>query len=72
MKGNRGFIKTILVIVIGLIMLGYFGYNLKDIVSSPTVHENLVYVWDLIVKLWNTFLATPILWVWDKLQGLFS
>lgn len=69
-KGNRGFIKLILIIVVALIVLGYFGYNLKDIVSSPTVHDNLVYVWDLIVRLWNTIIVTPALWLWDKIQGL--
>lgn len=71
MKGNGGLIKMVLLIVIALIVLGYFGYNLKDIVNSPTVHDNLVYVWDLLVKLWNTFIATPAVWLWDKIVGLF-
>ncbi|MSU56023.1 MAG: hypothetical protein EXS51_01805 [Candidatus Taylorbacteria bacterium] len=69
MKGNRGFIKTILLIVIALIVLGFFGYNLKEIVASPTVHDNLVYVWDIVAKLWNTLIATPALWMWNTLSG---
>ncbi len=71
-REEGGFIKMILLIVIVLVVLGYFGYNLKDIVNSPTVHDNLVYVWDLIVKLWNTLLAEPATWIWDKIAGLFS
>lgn len=71
MKGDRGFIKAILFIVIGLIVLGFFGYNLRAIISIPTVQENLVYVWELVVKLWDAFLATPILWVWETLTSLF-
>ena len=66
-RRGGGFIKMILLIVIALVVLGYFGYNLKDIVNSPTVHDNLVYVWDLIVKLWNTLLAEPATWIWDKI-----
>ena len=69
-KGKRGFITTILLIVIALIVLGLFGYNLKDIIDSPTVHGNLAYVWGIVVYLWNTFVVAPIVWVWDKLQGL--
>lgn len=62
----------VLVIVIALIVLGFFGYNLKEIVASPTVHDNLVYVWDLIVKLWDTIIVTPALWLWDKISGLLG
>ena len=72
MKGNRGFIKAIVLIVIGLIVLGYFGYNLKDIIASPTVHDNLVYVWNLIVKLWDNVLATPAMWIWNTITGLLA
>jgi|GEM_PF-1134256 len=69
---QAGFIKVVLLIVIALIVLGYFGYNLKDIINSPTVHDNLVYVWNLIVKLWNNILAEPAAWIWDKIQTALS
>ena len=45
--------KAIVVIVVALIILGYFGYNLRDIIGSPAVRDNLAYVWGLVVKLWN-------------------
>ena len=67
---GRGFIKLILLIVVALIVLGFFGYNLSDIINSPTVHDNLVYVWDIIVKIWNTVIVIPALWLWDKIQGV--
>ena len=69
-RGNRGFVKTILLIVVGLIVLGFFGYNLKDIIDSPTVNENLTYVWKLVVTTWNTFVAEPFVWLWDKIQSI--
>lgn len=68
-KGNRGFVKTILLIVIALIVLGFFGYNLKEIIDSPTVNENLTYVWGLVVYAWNTCIAEPAVWLWDKIRG---
>ena len=67
MKNNKGFIKAVLLIVVALVVLGFFGYNLRTIVNSPTVHDNLAYVWGLVVKFWNAVLARPALWVWDHI-----
>lgn len=62
-----GFIKIILLIVIGLIILGYFGLNIKDILASPVVKENLAYAWNLAKELWANYLAAPAGWVWDHI-----
>ena len=72
LPAQKGFVKLVLLIVIALVVLGFFGYNLRDIVNSPTVHDNLAYVWDLVVKFWDTFLATPFHWFWDKFQMVFE
>src|SRR3989344_9670792 len=62
-----GFIKLIILLVIVLVVLGYFGFNVESIVNSPTVNGNLHYVWNLAVSFWNNFLVTPATWVWDKI-----
>ena len=79
MKGKRGlptvqagFIKTILIIVIALVALGFFGYNLREITSSPAVRDNLIFVSELLVKIWHNFILTPILWLWEKVAALRS
>ncbi len=76
MKGKRGaqsgFLKIIIVIVVALVALGFFGYNLRDITSSPTVHDNLVFVSELVVKIWHNFILAPILWLWGKVVALRS
>jgi hypothetical protein len=58
-QGNRGggLIKTVLVIVIVLIVLGYFGYNLRDILDKPAVNENLSTVWNWIETAWHWLLG---------------
>ncbi len=48
-----GLVKAILLIVVALVILGYFGYNLRDIVNSPAVRDNLAYVWGFVVKFWE-------------------
>lgn len=66
-RQSGGFIKTILIIVIALVVLGFFGYNLRDIISSPVVRDNLSYAGELAVKVWNNFLATPAIWIWNHI-----
>ena len=53
MKGNAGFIKLIVLIVVVLIVLGFFGFNLRDMVHSPTIRANLAYLWGIIVAVWQ-------------------
>jgi len=65
METKKGFIKMILVIVIALIILGVMGYNIKDIINSPTVHDNLQYVWNFVVFVWNSYLAGPVIYIWN-------
>ena len=59
---GRGFIRLIVIIVIALIALGYFGYDIRDIFSPPTVHGNLVTFWNWIVSGWN--------WLIEHLKAL--
>ncbi len=62
---NKGLIKTIIVIVIALIVLGYFGFNVGDILNGPTVKANLNSAWDFVSKIWANYLAAPCIYFWD-------
>jgi hypothetical protein len=64
---RRGFIKTIIVIIIALIILGWFGFDVESIIKSDKVQKNLNYVWDIVVRLWDNYLAGPVIFVWDKI-----
>ena len=66
---ERGFLKLIILIVIGLIILGYFGLNIHEILAKPVVHDNLVYFWDLLKTLWSDYLVGPATWIWDNIIG---
>jgi len=43
----------IIIIVIALVVLGYYGFNLKEVLDSGTVKENLLTFWNWIVAGWN-------------------
>jgi len=64
---KQGLIKTIIVIVIALIILGYFGFNIGDIIGGPTVQSNLHSAWNFISNIWNNYLSVPFTFVWDKI-----
>jgi len=64
---NQGFIKIVLIIVIALIVLGFFGFNVKDIVEAPLVQNNLNYAWGLVVWVWDNYLATPAIYFWQNI-----
>ena len=61
-----GLIKTIVVIVLALIVLGYFGFNITDILNGPTVQANLHAFWNFIMMIWNNFLAGPVEYIWNN------
>jgi len=63
---NRGLIRTIIIIVIALIILGYFGFDVQSIIQSDKVQGNLHYVWGIVVRIWDNYLAAPVIFVWDK------
>lgn len=69
---KKGLIKTIIVIVIALVILGYFGFNVRDIINSPTVQANLSAAWELVSNVWNNYLAAPVMYVWDILWRLIQ
>lgn len=69
---HGGFVKLVVVLVIVLIVLGYFGFNVREIVNSPTVKGNLNYVWDLAVTVWEKVLVGPVMFIWNKvIVGMF-
>lgn len=59
MKFNRGLIRQIVVIVIALIVLGYFGISVRQAVQNPTTQDNISYVSTGVASLWDNYLKMP-------------
>lgn len=66
-SNHAGFIQIILIIVIALIVLGYFSINIADVMASPIVKENLSYAWNIAKTVWGTYLSGPATWVWEHI-----
>jgi len=64
---NKGLIKLILIIIIGIIILSYFGFNIQSIVESPESQSNLGYIWGLVVTAWTNYLMQPVTYFWNNI-----
>jgi hypothetical protein len=50
MKTKSGFISSILLIMVALIVLGTLNINIKTVMAGPVVQENLKYASELLVS----------------------
>ena len=62
--GDRGLIKMILIIVGALLILSYFGINLRNLVNAPTTQDNVSYVASTTVNVWDQYLRVPAAYAW--------
>ncbi len=55
MKTNTqtGLIRTAILIVIGVLILSYLGFDLKSFIESDQTQSNLSYVWDMFLWIWD-------------------
>ena len=65
MKSNRGLIYMLILILIALIILGYYGFSVRQAVQNPTTQDNISYIWNGAVTVWNDYLKTPAIYLWN-------
>ena len=68
---NKGLLKTIIIIVIALIVLGYFGVNIQNVMNMPFVQNNLAWLWNILVWIWNV-ISAPIMYLWNIFKTLLN
>jgi hypothetical protein len=74
-KQQPGFIKIIILVLVLIVILSYFKFDIKGFVESPEFQQNWNYVWgyvkegwDYAVNFWNTYLRDNAIafWEWFK------
>ena len=65
MKRDRGLIKLLILILIALIVLGYYGISVRQAVENPTTQDNISYIWTGAVGIWNDYLKAPAEFLWN-------
>jgi hypothetical protein len=68
MKNTRGFIslKTIAIAVLIILAVSFFGIDLKKLAQNPTTQSNFNYVWSGVSFVWESYLRTPLSFVWNN------
>lgn len=66
MKSKRqgGLIQLLIIILIALIILGYYGISVRQAVDNPTSQDNISYVSNGIVYVWDEYLQAPASYLW--------
>ena len=65
---QRGVIKYVFYIFILILVLSYFGFNLKEFMNRDLTRENLGYVGGFLFDIWNHYLKP----VYDFLADFFG
>lgn len=56
---KRGFISTVILIIIGLAVIGLLGFSIRDAIANETVQDNFAFVWDKVTYVWDNYLERP-------------
>lgn len=60
-------IKWIVICIIGLIILGNLGIDVKKAIDAPITQTNLGYAKAITVYIWNKYLHDPVLFLWNEI-----
>lgn len=59
-------VKYIILALVAIIVLSFFGYDLRAIVEAPQTQNNLHYAYGGVETVWNA-VKTPILYLYNKI-----
>ncbi len=65
MKKNRGLIRLVILLFLALIILGYYGISIREVVQSPTSQDNISYVSTGATGVWDNYLKVPATYLWN-------
>ena len=60
-------IKYIILSIILIIVVSFFGYDLKAIIEDPTTQNNLSYAWSGVTHVWVNYLKAPVSYLWNNI-----
>ncbi len=58
-------IKWIVIAVLGLIILGYLGFDIRKAVEAPVTQSNLEYAKNVVIYVWDKYLERPAKYLWN-------
>ncbi|HEX5774745.1 MAG TPA: hypothetical protein VFY28_02180 [Candidatus Paceibacterota bacterium] len=50
-------LRTIVLIIVIVLVLSFFGISIREIINSPTGQENFGFLWELVKDGWNVLVG---------------
>lgn len=69
MKNNKGLVKLIVLIIIGIAILSYFNVDIRSVLDSASFRNNFNYVWNFIWDIWNNYIKSPFVFLLNWILG---
>ena len=67
-----GLIKMIILIIIAIAVLSWYGFDIKEFITSEQFQKNFGYVWDFTKTVWSDYLAGPVRALWGIIATIFT
>lgn len=64
---QSGLIQWIIIIIVVILILSYFGFDIRALINDPQTQDNFSVVWGFVVDLWEDYLRIPVLWIWNNI-----
>jgi hypothetical protein len=64
---DKGLIQWIIIIIVALLILSYYGFNLRTLVQAPATQNNFGYVATTTVSVWDKYLKQPATYLWKDI-----
>lgn len=61
----QGLIQLVILIVIGLAILAYYGFDIKDWLDSIEFKQKFSSIWNWIRDLWLNYIWHWVVWTWE-------
>jgi len=61
MNTQKGILKTIILIAIGIAILAYFGINATDVIGSKPVQAT----WSFFIHVWSSYVGPAVSYIWN-------
>ena len=66
--GERGFIKWIIILIIGIILASYFfDFSVQDAIEDEQTQSNLGYIKENAIHFYDTYLRNTIEYLWNDI-----
>jgi len=62
---EQGLIKLIVLLIIAIVIISFFGISLRDLKEKGTITDNFTFAKQVTVDTWNNYLKKPFIWGWN-------